>query len=257
MIQNKPCGYGAFPGHKCVLNKFTICIKCDKIQAKEREKPGICGSEQIVFSETERGHLSGAKYIFELEEMEEKTMSRLNSFIELLTGKFNNSEQYEDMEKKGKDFPYAEHVNTVCNHKIVHLPEDFKGIFLVEESYYTTNGKTHSSNHLFLFTEEEDGILLTSYEVPEGYAKDAFTYENLSSVDYADLKRSEKFTPALYVEKNGVWEGGSTSMFSPVLKFTLLERFSKTCLEVTETMEVNGKKTFGYDEPIIYKRVSK
>ena len=51
------------------------------------------------------------------------------------------------------------------------------------------------------------------------------------------------------------WEGGSTSMFSPVLKFTLFERFSKECLEVSESMEVNGKKTFGYDEPILYKRV--
>ena len=140
-------------------------------------------------------------------------MSRLNSFMELLTGKFNNSEQYEDMKKKGKDFPYAEHVNTVCNHKIAHLPEDFKGIFMVEESYYTTDGKTHSSNHLFLFTEEADGILLTSYEIPEGYAKDAFTYENLSSVDYEDLKRSEKFTPALYAEKDGAWKEEAPACF--------------------------------------------
>ena len=45
-------------------------------------------------------------------------------------------------------------------------------------------------------------------------------------------------------------------MFSPVLKFTLFERFSTEALEVTESMEVNGKKTFGYDEPIIYKRLS-
>ena len=30
---------------------------------------------------------------------------------------------------------------------------------------------------------------------------------------------------------------------------------SDSCLEVSESMEVNGKKTFGYDEPIIYKRV--
>ena len=44
-------------------------------------------------------------------------------------------------------------------------------------------------------------------------------------------------------------------MFSPVLKFTLFERFSKEQLEVTETMEVNGKRTFGYDEPVIYKKV--
>ena len=44
-------------------------------------------------------------------------------------------------------------------------------------------------------------------------------------------------------------------MFSPVLKFTLFERFSAEWLEVSESMEVNGKRTFGYDEPIIYKRI--
>ena len=54
--------------------------------------------------------------------------------------------------------------------------------------------------------------------------------------------------------ENGVWEGGSVSMFTPVLKFTLFERFSKDCLEVTESMEMNGKRTFGFDEPIRYKR---
>lgn len=43
-------------------------------------------------------------------------------------------------------------------------------------------------------------------------------------------------------------------MFSPVLKFTLWERFSPEVLEVSETMEVNGKKTMGYDRPILYKR---
>lgn len=35
-------------------------------------------------------------------------------------------------------------------------------------------------------------------------------------------------------------------MFSPVLKFTLFERFSEEYLEVSETMEVRGKRTFGY-----------
>lgn len=39
------------------------------------------------------------------------------------------------------------------------------------------------------------------------------------------------------------------------MKFILWERFSDTCLEVSESMEMNGKKTFGYDEPILYKRV--
>ncbi|WP_165247308.1 hypothetical protein [Adlercreutzia sp. ZJ141] len=182
-------------------------------------------------------------------------MGKLNEFMVLLTGNFDNVEQFERMKQTHADFPFAEHVNTICNEKITNMPKDFKGLFMVEESYYTANGNTHASPHLFLFTEEEAGIQLTSYELPDGYKKSTFTYEALTSVDYHDLKISEKFTPALFVESNGVWEGGSTSMFSPTLKFTLFERFSKDYLEVSESMEVKGKKTFGYDEPILYKRV--
>lgn len=180
-------------------------------------------------------------------------MSKLNEFISILTGSFNNSEQFQRI--KNKDFPYAEHINNVCNDKISNLPSNFNGIFMLEESYYTVNGNTHASPHLFLFTEEENGIKLTSYELPDGYDKNNFTYKNLQEIDFSNLKASEKFTPAIYTEKDGVWEGGSVSMFSPVLKFTLFERFSKDCLEVSESMEINGKKTFGYDEPIIYKAI--
>ena len=80
-------------------------------------------------------------------------------------------------------------------------------------------------------------------------------YDSMKNVDYSKLKKSEKFTPALYHENGGVWEGGSTSRFSPVMTFKLWEKFSNSCLEVSESMEVNGKRTFGYDAPIIYKRV--
>lgn len=77
----------------------------------------------------------------------------------------------------------------------------------------------------------------------------------MKNVDYSELKKSETFTPALYHEKDGTWEGGSTSQFSPIMTFKLWETFSDSCLEVSESIEVNGKRTFGYDEPIIYKRV--
>ena len=40
-----------------------------------------------------------------------------------------------------------------------HLPKDFNGKFVVEESYYETNGKRHASPHLFLITEKEAGIV--------------------------------------------------------------------------------------------------
>ena len=181
-------------------------------------------------------------------------MNKLESFTNILIGNFNNREQFEKIKEDNKDFPYAEHINTNCNNKITHLPENFLGVFILEESYYTTNGNTHASPHLFLFTEEDNTIKLTSYEMPEGFDKNNFTYKNIKELDYNSLKLSEKFTPAIYHEKDGVWEGGSISMFSPVLKFTLYERFSKDYLEVSESMEVNGRKTFGYDEPIIYKK---
>ena len=84
----------------------------------------------------------------------------------------------------------------------------------------------------------------------------AATYETLPPLKWEDLEISEKFTPALYTLHDGVWEGGSVSMFSPVLKFTLYERFSQESLEVAETMEVNGKRTFGYDVPIVYRRAA-
>lgn len=184
-------------------------------------------------------------------------MDKLNEFIKLLSGKFDNSDQLKQLEKEGiHSYPYAKHINTVCNDKINDLPEDFEGIFLLEESYYTVNKHTNAMPHLFLFTEEGDKIKLTSYEMPEGYTKENFCYENITSIQYNSLKVSEKFTPALYEEKEGVWEGGSISMFSPSLKFTLHERFSEKVLEVSEIMESNDKRIFGYDKPLVYKRIS-
>ena len=44
-------------------------------------------------------------------------------------------------------------------------------------------------------------------------------------------------------------------MFTPTMKFSLFERFSDDALEVVETMEVNGKRVFGFDDPIVYRRV--
>ena len=183
-------------------------------------------------------------------------MNQLQDFIRILSGRFNNAQQFHALQAEGvTDFPYAEHVNTPCNDIITGLPSDFSGVFLVEESYYTIGGRTNSSPHLFLFTEEADGtVKLTSYALPEGCSKTDFTYQTMPQTDYAALRHSSQFTPALYRQNNGVWEGGSESMFTPVLKFTLFERFSGEVLEVSECMEMNGKRTFGYDQPILYRR---
>ena len=73
-------------------------------------------------------------------------MTKIEEFVKLITGRFNNKEQFDAMKKAGKTYPYAQHVNTVCNDKIKNLPADFKGMFIVEESYYENEGKRHASN---------------------------------------------------------------------------------------------------------------
>ena len=134
-------------------------------------------------------------------------MNQLQNFIRILSGRFNNAQQLHALQAEGvTDFPYAEHVNTPCNDKITGLPSDFPGVFLVEESYYTIGGRTNASPHLFLFTEEADGaVKLTSYDLPDGCSKTDFTYQTMPQTDYAALRPSAKFTPALYRRSNGVW----------------------------------------------------
>lgn len=185
-------------------------------------------------------------------------MNTLDNFMKILTGDFDNREQIEELAKEGiTDFPFSKHKNTICNDKIKNLPADFDGFFMVEESHYAMSGKENGLANLFLFTQEGDDVKLTSYEIPAGYEKNSFTYDKMGEVEFEELKPSAKFTPAVYTLKDGVWEGGSVSMFSPVLKFTLFERFSPEFLEVSESMEVNGRRTFGFDRPIIYKRTDR
>ena len=43
---------------------------------------------------------------------------KLDNFINMMTGHFDNKEQFDMMQEAGKSYPYAEHVNTICNDKI-------------------------------------------------------------------------------------------------------------------------------------------
>lgn len=182
-------------------------------------------------------------------------MNALDNFVNFLCGEFDNSEQLQDLKLKGiEDYPYARHINHVCNDKMLNVDKDVNGKFLILESYYTINGRTRELPHFFLITQEGEKIKLISYDIPKDFNNSTFKYQNVDKIDYLDLKINEKFVPAIYECKNGVWEGGSISMFSPTIKFKFFQKISENCLEVSEIMENNGKRTFGYDIPIIYKR---
>ena len=74
---------------------------------------------------------------------------------------------------------------------------DIVSIAKAKEKQCSITEKRHASPHLFLIMETEQGILLSSYEIPKGEDKNTFSYESMKNVDYSELNKSEKFTPAL------------------------------------------------------------
>ena len=87
-------------------------------------------------------------------------MNEFEKFKKVIVGDFNNSTQIEEQKKKGNiTHPLAKHINRICNDKIINLPKNFKGIFVIEESYYTfiDTNRTNILPHLFLFEETPNG----------------------------------------------------------------------------------------------------
>ena len=97
-------------------------------------------------------------------------MDTLKRFTNNLCGDFNNDKQIQDQEAKGKvTHPKAKHINRIANDKIINLPCDFNGYFIIEESYYEIGNRKNILPHLFLFTlNENNQVVLTSYDLPEG-----------------------------------------------------------------------------------------
>ena len=92
--------------------------------------------------------------------------------------------------------------------------------------------------------EIEQGILLSSYEIPKGEDKNTFSYDSMKNVDYSKLEKSEKFTPALYHEK-GRWQ------HKPVLSGNDIQTWGAEChwlmfarpfgeVVLSTLMELNG-----------------
>lgn len=185
-------------------------------------------------------------------------MHILETFVQNLCGEFNN---YDQIKKQTQDgiitHPKASHINGICNKKIRNLPKDFKGYFVIEESYYEQNGKKNVLPHLFLFTLNEDNkVVLESYKIPETISKEDFRNNNPNlRMDYKELRKSQNFNPMIYDEEDGVFYGESVSIFSPITKFILKERIENNILYVSEVFYKGDVKTFGFEEPIIYRRV--
>lgn len=185
-------------------------------------------------------------------------MNILSKFIDNLCGEFNNEQQISLEEKQGEAMhPKAKHINGICNDRINNLPLDFQGYFIIEESYYDNGKFKNILPHLFLFDlNENNQITLTSYEIPSDISKEDFRNDNMElSMDYNKLQKSEKFVPMVYTESNGVFTGESISFFTPETKFVLKESVTEDTLAVSEVFYKNDKITFGFVEPIIYRKI--
>jgi hypothetical protein len=184
----------------------------------------------------------------------------MDRFMKMLCGTFDNREQCRREEADGKQIhPKAKHIIGICNEKIVNLPRNFAGYFVIEESYFDLGTHKIDKHYLFLYEPVSDRqIRLSSYNIPEGLNKDTFTNSNDTiSIDYNALEISPRFSPLILEEAEDTFVGENVSEFSQGHLFKFRLEVAEEALYVKEVLEKEGELVAGYYEPIIYKRVIK
>lgn len=183
----------------------------------------------------------------------------LNRFKQYITGDFDNANQVIEELKAGKAIhPLAIHVNRVADSKVINKPANLTGFFLLEESYYLTEGKpTEAKPYLFLFSlVNKEVIHLTTYQLT-GYKKESLRNDNPDlQFDYTSLVPSPTFKGADYRwnEKEKTFSTVSVNELGNQMRFTLSETFTAKTLLVMELLEKDGKSLTAYTTPILYER---
>jgi hypothetical protein len=176
-----------------------------------------------------------------------------------IQGDLDNSKQVAEQVKAGKQIhPYAKHVNRLLDSKIKNLPDNYKGFYILEESYYKYPDKdTIAKPYIFWFEPSPIGeVILHSIQIPERYNKKDIKNSNPNlSFDYNELRDSPSFKPATYTRtKNGFYIKAPNELPNG-MRFTLEETIGKKTFEVMELLEKDGKSLTPYNTPLIYKRI--
>jgi hypothetical protein len=183
----------------------------------------------------------------------------LNRFKQYITGDFDNANQVMEELKAGKVIhPLAIHVNRVADEKVINKPANLEGFFLLEESYYLTEGKpSEAKPYLFLFSKANNDVIhLTTYQL-NGYKKEALRNDNTSlQFNYDSLVLSPTFKGADYLwnAKDKTFSTVSVNELGNQMRFTLSETFSAKTLWVMELLEKDGKSLTAYSTPIRFER---
>ena len=180
-----------------------------------------------------------------------------NHFLEMLCGEFDNHEQVAAEITAGvQTHPIAKHIIGKCNDKIIHLPPDFSGCFVIEESYFDLGNQKIDKHYLFLYEMcPGNRVCLSSFNIPEHISKETFVNSNVElSMDYNAIELSPRFSPLILEKIGEKYEGRNTSVFSEAHIFKFKLEVTKDALYVKEVLEKEGVLVAGYYEPIIYKK---
>ena len=192
--------------------------------------------------------------------LNKQPMRAIDLFKTYITGIYDNHKQVEAEKKAGKQIhPFAKHVNDIANAKIKNLPKKLNGFFILEESYYTYQGKPMEVKPYLFFFEDvaADKVRLHVYQLPADIPKEQVTNANKNLFfDFNTLKPSPTFGTADYVFENGdTFKTNAPNELPNGMRFTLIEKFTPNKLEVMELLEKDGKRLTPYDTPILYERV--
>lgn len=185
--------------------------------------------------------------------------SDFDRYLSYLTGNFDNRAQIAAETKAGKQLhPYAKHVTRVIQSRVKNIPENYNGVFVLEESYYKYPDKdTVSKPYIFRFEKGLKGeVILHSVTIPAAIDKATFRNSNPNwTLDFNDLKDSPTFQPAAYQRtKRGFYLKNPIELGNG-MKFTLEETIGKGFLEVMELTEKDGKSLTPYNTPLQYKKM--
>ena len=87
--------------------------------------------------------------------MEVNTKMKLDEFTEMMTGHFDNKEQFDKMQAEGKTYPYAEHVNTICNDKIKIFQRISMADLLLKKATMKRMGNV-MRHHIFFLLQKQN-----------------------------------------------------------------------------------------------------
>lgn len=187
------------------------------------------------------------------------TPKAIEVFMNYIVGDFDNQTQVAEELKAGKQVhPYAKHVSRRADAKIKHLPAQYNGFYLLEESYYLYPNQpdTLVKPYLFFFEAVDDQtVRLHSMQLPKEMDLKQIKNANESlTFDYDMLKESPTFKPANYTWTSKGFYIKAPNEF-PNGSFTLEETISEDRLEVMETLIKDGKQVTPYNTPLQYVRI--